>query len=182
MHIKLIQEKLFKYPTALRLKMAILTVFCLSGLAFLHPFYLSITRIYHNPNNQSLEITIKLDTENLEQSLERLGTERLFLGEENEHPETDTYLQRYLQQRLQLRVNEQGVEALYLGKEVKLDVTWCYLEVEGVAQVSTLGITNRLLLEGNDPQTNVVQTEIHGQELGSLMNKDKTQDVLKYKE
>ncbi len=137
--------------------------------AGMHPFFLSIMKIDHNAQAKSVEITIKVDTENLEQVLEDQIGERLLVGEKNENENTDNYIEKYLQRTLSFAINGKEMQPYYLGKEVKLDVTWLYLEITDVAQFNHLKLKNTLLLESGDAQTNIVRVKAKGKEKGEIM-------------
>jgi hypothetical protein len=149
-------------------------------LAGMHPFFLSITKIIHNPEAAALEITIKLDVENLEQTLgDKLG-ERLFIGEKKELESAEKHIETYLLQSFQLVVNGKEVQPYYLGKEVTNDVIWLYLEVENVPQLNQLQLTNTLLLESGEPQTNIVRVKAKGKEKSEIMDAGNTRADWKF--
>ncbi len=149
-------------------------------MGFIHPFYFSLTQINHNPNTESLEITLKLFTTDIEDALEAQGTGSLFLGEEKEAKEADRYLSTYLEQNLKLKVNGEAVQYEYLGKEVELDVVWCYLEVLSVPEVKEMEIKNTLLLDLYEEQQNVVQIKVGDQKKGALLRKGLTSDTVPF--
>lgn len=140
---------------------------CWAGM---HPFFLSITKVFHNPETQALEITMKVDVENLAQTLENQIGEKLFLGEEKEEEDADKYIESYLLKSFRMRVNGAEIEPYYLGKEVKLDVAYLYLEVVNIAVLNQLELTNTLLLESGEPQTNVVRVQAKGKEKSEIMD------------
>lgn len=147
-------------------------------LGFVHPFYFSLTQIDHNPETQSLEITLKLFTTDIEQALEASGTGRLFLGEEKEVAEADRYIETYVRDHLELKVDGQLLEYKFLGKEVELDVVWCYVEVLSVPELKQLEIKNTLLLEMFDEQQNVVQIKVGNQKKSALLRKGSTTETI----
>ncbi|MEL6842947.1 MAG: DUF6702 family protein, partial [Bacteroidota bacterium] len=129
-----------------------------------------------------LEITIKLFTGDIEIALEAQGTDRLFLGEaEKEHEKADLYLQRYLQQHLQLTVNGEEVEYEFLGKEVEIDVLWCYAEVPNVAILENLTVKNTMLFEELDGQQNVVLVKSGKQKKSNLFIDGNAEQTFSFK-
>lgn len=147
-------------------------------VGFVHPFYFSLTQIDHNPQTESLEITLKLFTSDIEQALEAQGTGSLFLGEEKEAKEADRYIQTYLEQHLQLKVNGELKQYDFLGKEVELDVVWCYVEVLAVPELKELEIKNTLLIEFFEEQQNVVQIKVGNQKKSALLRKGASSETL----
>lgn len=154
---------------------------CLAALSSMgfHPLYLSICQVNHNPRNQSLEIAAKVFTEDLILALEQEGVEGLHIGEAEEAEKADQYIGAYFQKQLGFKVNQQSVSYRYLGKEVELDVTWCYLEVLDVSEVSRIEVTNKLFMELFEPQRNIVHLRIGKQEKSIMLRKgQETQEVL----
>ncbi|MFK7920736.1 MAG: DUF6702 family protein [Bacteroidia bacterium] len=153
-----------------------LLILALSG--FVHPFYFSLTQIDHNPETQSLEITLKLFTTDIEQALEANGTGRLNLGAEKELGEADRYIETYLRDHLELKTDGQLLEYEFLGKEVELDVVWCYVEVLSVPELKQLEIKNTLLIEMFEEQQNVVQIKVGNQKKSALLRKGSTTETI----
>jgi hypothetical protein len=125
-----------------------------------HDFHVCIVEVQHNAQTQSLEITIKLFTDDIERSMRTLGAGQMRLGDTRELPDADAKLLAYLQNRLALRINGQAVAYRWVGKEVELDALWCYVEVPDVAELKQLEVTNRILLEIFDDQANVVHVHV----------------------
>lgn len=137
-------------------------------LAPLHDFHSSITQIDYDQESKSLQVTIRLFSDDLSAALVKAGAPEMELGTASEPPEANEYIESYLQERLKLTVNGKLVSFFYLGKEAQLDATWCYVEVEKVGNVRKLEITNTLLLDDFDDQTNLVNLNIKGQKKSGI--------------
>ncbi|RMG17929.1 MAG: hypothetical protein D6730_23485 [Bacteroidetes bacterium] len=157
---------------------SLLLVALLTG--FSHPLYLSICQIYFNPQHKSLEISAKLFTEDLVLALENEGVGPLYLGEEREADSADVYIGAYLQKQLQIKVNGRPVNFRYLGKEVELDVSWCYLEAEGVEEVKEIEITNRFFMELFEPQKNIVHVRVGKEEKSIMLQKGRETQLIAF--
>jgi len=158
----------------------LLTLYFFLTASSLHDFFVSITQIDHSEEAQSLQLTFKFFTDDLEKVLEEQGTGKLYLGTEKEAEETNTYIQRYLLQKIELEVNDTLVDLTYLGKEQEEDVTWCYMEVEKIKKVESLKVRNQLFLETFEEQTNIVHTHIHQQKKSLLLSKGHVSEKLLY--
>jgi len=152
----------------------------LSVAGMQHPFYVSVCQIDHNPQNQSLEITIKVFTDDLEKTLEETTDERLFLGSDREPSVADSLIMEYLYEKLKIRVNQQPAQMKYLGKEVEMQVTWCYIEVKEVPGVREIEVINTIFLETYDTQTNLVNIRVGDKKKSMLLNQRKQQDVVDF--
>ncbi len=154
------------------MKTALLSV--LLVLFSAHEFHLSLTEISHNTENKTLEVSIKLFTDDLLTALQQAGVPKMELGNENEPPEANEYIESYLKRHFKLTVNGKPTDFTYLGKEAELDATWCYVEVKEVKKVQSLEVENSFLLEAFDDQTNMVNLNIHGRKKSGLARKGNT--------
>jgi hypothetical protein len=136
-----------------------------------HEFHLSLTEIRHNSETRSLEVSIKLFTDDLLLALEQAGAPKMELGTENEPPEANELIESYLKAHFKLMVNGKPTEFTYLGKEAELDATWCFVEVKDVKKVQAIEVQNTLLLEAFDDQTNMINLNINGRKKSGLARK-----------
>jgi hypothetical protein len=154
------------------MKTVLLSIFLVLFSA--HEFHLSLTEISHNTENKTLEISIKLFTDDLLVALEQAGAPKMELGTENEPPEANEYIESYLKRHFKLNVNGKPTDFTYLGKEGELDATWCYVEVKEVKKVQSLEIENTFMLEAFEDQTNMVNLSINGRKKSGLARKGNT--------
>ncbi|MCB9186673.1 MAG: hypothetical protein H6601_07995 [Flavobacteriales bacterium] len=154
------------------MKTALLSV--LLVLFSAHEFHLSLTEISHNTENKTLEVSIKLFTDDLLTALQQAGAPKMELGTESEPPEANEYIESYLKRHFKLTVNGKLTDFTYLGKEAELDATWCYVEVKEVKKVQSLEVENSFLLEAFDDQTNMVNLNINGRKKSGLARKGNT--------
>jgi len=151
------------------MKTAILSI--LIVLFSAHEFHLSLTEIRHNSESKSIEVSIKLFTDDLLVALEQAGAPKMELGTENEPPEANELNESYLKAHFKLMVNGKPTDFTYLGKEAELDATWCFVEVKDVKKVQTIEVQNTLLLEAFDDQTNMINLNINGRKKSGLARK-----------
>ena len=155
------------------MKAAFITV--LISLVSVHEFHLSLTEINHNAENRSLEISIKLFTDDLTTALIQAGaSKKIELGTEAEPPAANELVEAYLRKHFQITVNGKAHDFKYLGKEAELDATWCFVEVANVKTVQEIEVVNSFLLEAFDDQTNMVNLNINGRKKSGLSRKGKT--------
>jgi hypothetical protein len=138
-----------------------------------HDFHVCITQITHNPKAATLEITVKIFTDDLERTIRTLTGEELRLGDPRESPKADDLMFEYLHNRLQIATDQQARTYKWIGKEVENDVVWCYLEVDNAHKFNTIDITNRILTEIFDDQSNLVHVEVNGATTSMIMDKNK---------
>ncbi|MEL6630792.1 MAG: DUF6702 family protein [Bacteroidota bacterium] len=129
----------------------------------LHPFYMSVTEMYFNEANQSLEVSMKLNIEDVEEALEAQGTPKLHMATEKEYEETDRYLMTYLDKNFEVKVNGEKKDFQFAGKEYKDDVVWCYLEFMDVTDPQTFSFRHKVLTDLFEAQQNIIHLKVSGQ-------------------
>ncbi len=144
-----------------------------------HDFHISKCQIKYSEQEQTLQISLHIFIDDLEQALAEQGVDQLAIGSELEKEDAEKYIQRYIKQCFRMTVDEEKVDYTFIGKETTKDLAaiWCYLEVEAVSEFQELIITNNLLLELFEDQKNIIH--IVGpkkQEAYLMLEKGKTSD------
>jgi len=126
-----------------------------------HEYHLSKCNIEFDEKEQTLQITMHLFIDDLEEALRQGGVDQLFIGTEKEVAEAEKYISRYLSQRFQLSDGSRNFSFDFLGKERTEDLAaiYCFLEVSNVSALQELTITNQVLMEVFDDQKNIVHFE-----------------------
>ena len=154
--------------------MKILALSIAMFLAPLHEFHSSVMQVDHNAKSKTLQVTVRLFTDDLCLALEGAGAPKMELGTQSEPPSVNEYVESYLRKNVAFVVNGKEVVFNYLGKEAQLDATWCYLEIEKIGNVRKLEIDNTLMLSEFDDQTNMVNLNIDGRKKSGIGRKGST--------
>lgn len=166
------------------LKRILVVLFLITGLSFVpckaHKFYVSLVRIEQNNNSNSFEITFKIFTDDLENALELSSNENLRIGTKWEYEKTDSILWNYVKKHFGIWVNGTKMNLIFIGKEVELDVTWCYVEVMELGRVETISVFDDMLIELFIDQVNIVQVSYEEVEKSLLLKRGKTNGSLKF--
>ncbi len=131
--------------------------FVIWSMAQSHPFHATITSFNCNLNNQSVEITIKLFTNDLENALKESGGSDLRIDSESTRTTIDSLIFDYIKNNLSLSFNDKRGKILWVGKEFENDITWSYLEIKNIKNIpgTKISIKNKLFLEIFDDQLNI---------------------------
>jgi len=148
--------------------------------ALLHSYYVSITQIEYNQYTQSVEISCKIFTDDLEAALEKATGEKMHLGTERENPNAGQYVRQYLKDHLLFELNGKAVQYNFVGKEISGDATWCYLEISGVRELKSLKVSSQLLTEVFETQTNIVHITTGKNKKSLLLSKVKPADMVTF--
>jgi hypothetical protein len=74
-----------------------------------HPIHLSVTTIEYDEANHEFEIFIKIFTDDFETIINKTYDVNLNLGKENELNESEKYILKYLQAKLEISVNRKDI-------------------------------------------------------------------------
>ena len=153
-------------------------ILLISGFTF-HEFYVSLCKIDHNPETNALEITMKIFSDDLEYGI--TGVQKFYgLGTEKEPAGADSLIFSYILENFKVVIDGDPIKPVYIGKEVELDVTWIYVEIENVPGFKEIEITNHMLTEVLQDQVNIINVNYTGKNLGLLLKHDNPTGILNF--
>ncbi|TDN87187.1 hypothetical protein DET49_11346 [Salegentibacter sp. 24] len=145
-----------------------------------HEFYLSVTEIEYNKEEQSLQIITRVFIDDFQNVLnQRYGLD-LQLSQEAEEGEIRENIAKYLEQKLRLKIPGQNLELNYLGKQYEADQLVLYIEVENVAPFNQIEVTNEILTDLFDDQKNVVHVKVDDKTKSLLLMRQQETEKLTF--
>lgn len=161
----------------------VLLVIVLPLLAFttIHKYYVSVTQIDFVKEKKSVQIISRIFIEDLEDVLQLRYSEDLIIKKENEAPEVNFYLEKYLKGKLKITINGEVKTVNYLGKEFDNDIVVCYLEIEDVKDITAFEIENSVLFDLYAEQQNIVRTNINSKNKSFILIKENDKALLNFK-
>ena len=139
--------------------------FILTLLSTIHPFHISVCNIYHAADENSLQITVKIFADDLEEALNQKDEQNaayIDVLNPQDPVQLDSIVQNYLHKHFALTVNEEAVQPNFLGFEREELTMWCYLEVTSVESLEKVRVQNTLLLNTFEDQANIVHVRANG--------------------
>lgn len=123
----------------------------------LHDFHVSKLDIRMNPVSNSLECSLHLFIDDLEQAMKKGGFIKEDLMSGNEESE-ENKISGYLFQKIKIFLDGKQASLHYIGKEEaeRFDAYFIYFEVKNIATVKKIEIEHRLLHEIFDDQKNII--------------------------
>jgi hypothetical protein len=160
----------------------LIIIFIIPLFAFtsMHKYYISVTQINYVKEKESVQITSRLFIDDFENALKTNYDENIILAEKDEAKIIDTYMQRYLQDKIKLRINNKAVTFNFIGKEYEGDIVRCYLEVEHVKSIESFLITNSVLFDLQKDQQNIVKTNINSKNKSVILTYNNPNALLKF--
>lgn len=134
-----------------------------------HPFKASVSEINYNAETGSLEITLKLFTDDLEECITARTGKLLYLDSGKELSSAGRVINDYIQSEMRIMLNGKPVTLAFLGKEQEPGVTWCYLESGEGAYPYELRVYNSIMTELYPTQSNIVHIQVEKQRKSLLL-------------
>lgn len=134
----------------------ILLVFTLSAFTT-HKYYVSLTQIEHNEKEKSVEITLRVFTDDLELCLNNKFNKTFLIGSTQELSQSNNFIHAYLNQKLFIKINGKSHEYQMIGKEIEDDLTYIYLEIKGVKTLKSVNISNNIFFEMLADQQHIIK-------------------------
>ena len=136
-----------------------------------HDFHVSKCLVEYSAADKALQISLHVFVDDLEEALRQQGHDHLQIGASKEDPQAEEYLRDYLRKSFLVEVDDRQREVNLLGKELSDDylAVWCYLEISGIEDFSKLKLTNTILMDLFDDQTNLVTVRGPGGKRGGFL-------------
>lgn len=155
----------------------IIPFFAFTGM---HKYYISVTQIDYIEDKQSVQITTRIFIDDFENLLRERYDKTITLEVKNEAINIDTYVSEYLSEKIKIKINGNPVNFKFIGKAYDLDIVRCYMEIEGVSNIESFEIINRVLFDLFDEQQNIVKTKINSKQKSFILIPQKDKAVLNF--
>jgi len=141
-----------------------------ASTALVHPFFVSMTDINYNEQSKSLEISVRIFTDDFENTLRKYHSEKIDILHPANQEKMNAYVRDYIQEHLQLKVNDKPVQLSFVGYEQQSESIWTYFEVDDVDKVNKVAIVNTLLHDYNTNQINMMHVKVKDKEQSDKLN------------
>ena len=132
-------------------------------LALLHPYYVSVTEIKHNAKAQSIEVSCRMYSDDVETALKKLSADRVDILNPKSKAQLDVLIAKYVPQHLKIAVNGKPIVLQYVGYEFESEAIWCYFEAKNVRSVKRMAVSNNLLYAEHAEQINMMHVTVNGE-------------------
>ncbi|WP_308990581.1 DUF6702 family protein [Mariniflexile litorale] len=157
-----------------------LLVLPLFAFTVIHKYYISVTQIDYLQNKQSVQVTTRIFIDDFEKLLRERYDETITLAGKNEPTTADLYIERYLKEKIKIKINNKEANLSFIGKEYDVDIVKCYLEIEGVKKIESFEISNEVLFDLYSEQQNIIKTKIHAQQKSVILIPQNKSALLKF--
>ncbi len=164
-------------------KLKILLIFIvlpLVSFTAFHKYYVSVTEIEFIREEKSVQIISRIFIDDFEAVLRERYDDGITLKVENEKEEVEYYIERYLNDKFTVIINGNAVAFNFIGKEYEDDIMQCYLEIQDIEQISSIGVENKLLFDLFPDQKNIVRFKINSINKSILLIKENYKGLLNF--
>ncbi|MDN5205569.1 hypothetical protein QQ008_29565 [Fulvivirgaceae bacterium BMA10] len=145
-----------------------------------HAFYLSVTEIQWESQNQPIALSTKIFTDDLEDAIRGHNGHPIRLSNAALLKKHQTLVEAYIKDKLKIRINDQHLALIFLTSQNENDTVWITFRIEYLGTIRSFQIENKLLIELFDDQTNIVQLQISGERHYLKLNKTKQSGTIKF--
>ncbi len=141
-----------------------------ASMAVLHPFFVSVIEINHNAKAATVEVSVRVFTDDLEKTLQKYTPAKIDLIQPKDKVFIDQQLTSYIGKTLRLKINGKPVIANYLGYEINKESVWIYFEITSIKTMNTLEVDCGLLYDFETNQVNIIHAKSKGLEKSYKLN------------
>ena len=127
-----------------------------------HDFYVSITSIRHNLEKENLFIRIKLFASDIEQSFLHEKENVLGIRENSKNEKVKKNLEKYIFSKFSIKINGKPIDISLVklvfetSERREEDLFICEFEAFDISNINSIKVSNSILTERFDSQTNIV--------------------------
>ena len=138
-----------------------------------HPIFVSVTEIEHNAKEKTLEISCKIFTDDFEKTLRSTYKTYIDLLKPKDKNAMNKLVADYVQKHLLIKADGKTVALQFLGYEQDEEGIVSYYQVNNIASVKKLDITDNILFEYKKEQISIIHTIVNGNRKSTkLVNPD----------
>lgn len=158
----------------------VLFILPLCAFTTVHKYYISVTQINYVEDKEAVQITSRVFIDDFENLLRERYDENITLAGGDELKSTDTYIEKYLTEKIEITINGEAAKLNFIGKEYDVDIMKCYIEIEGVTRVESMEIKNKVLFDLFDDQQNIIKTKINSKQKSFILISQNDKAVLNF--
>lgn len=141
-----------------------------SNIAGNHPIFMSVTEIEHNAKDKTLEISCKIFTDDFEKALRETYKTPVDLINPKDKAAMNKLVSDYVQKHLQITVDGKKVALQFIGYEQQEEGILSYYQVNNIAAVKKIDITDNILYEYKKEQMGIIHMTVDGNRKSTKLN------------
>ncbi len=135
-----------------------------------HPLFVSVTEIEWNAKDKTLELSCKIFTDDFEKTLRNQYKTDVDLLKPKDKPAMEKMVSDYVQKHLQITADGKKTALQFLGYEQQEEGIVSFYQINNIAAVKKLNITNNILYEYKKEQLGIIHVTVDGNRKSSKLN------------
>ena len=140
-----------------------------NGGGNVHPIYMSVTEIEHNAKEKTLEISCRIFTNDLENTLKQSNKGLIDLINPKDKAAMNKLVNDYIQKHLSIQVDGKTVALQFLGYEQQEDAINSFFQVNNIAAIKKISVTDNILYEYKSEQISLLHVKVNGDRKSTKM-------------
>ncbi|MBX2940119.1 MAG: hypothetical protein KF880_08575 [Ferruginibacter sp.] len=137
----------------------------------LHPFYVSVTEVVHQPATGNLEVVCKIFTDDFEHTLRMANPgAKIDLLKNEMQEQMKPLIVSYINTHLKIMVNDRIVPLQFVGYEQEEEGIISYFESVSVPDIQRIQVWCNMLYEYKKEQMNLFHITVHGNRKSFKLN------------
>lgn len=153
-----------------------------ASLGSMHPFHVSVCDVEYSQESKALQFTYHMFLDDLEEAIKKKYDPTFDILNPQNEMNRDEYVRAYLLEHFTIEVNGKSQESNYLGHEQDEGAMYCYIEIEGVKKLKSLGVKSTLLTDTFDDQINLIHVKVNGKTKSLKLDKKNFYGQLDYQD
>jgi len=144
------------FHKSFRLAAFLIAVMSLTAFNPIHRFYLSLTEVRVDSKKQTMDVSCKLFTDDVEELILKKCGKKIDLATSTKNKDVQAILHKYINENFKINVGGKLQTLNFVGFEIEGDATWCYLETTPFISHGTVNILDTLLYDYLPEQSNMI--------------------------
>lgn len=135
-----------------------------------HPFYVSVTEITQDAKEKSLEVSCKMFTDDLENTINRVNRTKIDILALRDSAMANKLIGDYINNHLKITVDGKRLSMQFIGFEKEGGAIWSHLQINDVSTIKGVEIRNDLLYDSFDNQIGIIHITINNKRQSTKLN------------
>ncbi len=133
-------------------------------VSIVHPFFISMTDINYNSANKSVEVSVRIFSNDFEETLKKQCDCKVELSRPTNKPAMEKLVSSYISNHLQVKIDGSIGTLQFAGYQEEDGSIWSYFEIKNVSFFKKIEINNSLLYDYKQEQINMVHIKANGKD------------------
>lgn len=138
---------------------AILLKYLVTALVFIHPYFVSMTEIEQDKKTNTLDVSVRIFTDDLEKAIRKNYTGKVDLLNANDKSTSEKLIQQYVLQHVSIKADGKNLNMHFIGFDTEEGSIWSYYECANITSIKTLDVSNTILQDYQKQQINFIHVK-----------------------